>query len=428
METLLNDYLDNLIKAGIKKPVELGDLSPEYEPTRAISTNRDKLVFFTVEGSPYTCYSNVLVNRKDLYYLLDVEDDIEAYEKILEATMSPEEMELADFNEYYRLADNNLYDIPFIKYYREDGGYYLTSSIIVSCIEGICNASFHRMMRLNESEAAVRIVPRHLERIVGEYHRRGMDAPVAVLLGLHPIYELAAATSPPYGLYEFSIASRLLGDNLYVRTPVHEIPVPPYAGIVMEGVITRKREREGPFVDILRIPDRVREEPVLRVERIYVNRLRSPLIHAILPGMDEHYMLMGFPKEPLIYDSVRRVSPGVRAVRLTRGGSGWLHAVVSIHKTRRGEGVNAGLAVVTGHPSVKHVVVVDEDIDVDDPFMIEWAIATRVRGGEDILVVRNARGSTLDPRGRDGIGDKVIIDATKPLDEPWDKYRMAGIP
>ncbi len=424
----LNDYLDDIIRNGLKKPVELGELKTEYEPTRRIYENRSRLVFFTVEGSPYTCYSNILVERKDLYHLLGVNSDVEAYEKILWAVENPAGIERVDFNEYYKPVDNTLYDIPFIKYYREDRGYYLTSSIIVSCIGEVCNASFHRMMRLNESEAAVRIVPRHLKKIVESYHNEGLDAPAVVLLGLHPLYEIAAATSPPYGVYEFSIASRLLGDNLYAYTPIHGIPIPPYAGIVLEGVITREKAREGPFVDILRIPDRVREEPVFRVERIYVNRYRNPLIHAIVAGLDEHLLLMGFPREPLIYDSIRRVTPGVRGVRLTRGSGGWLHAVVSIHKTRRGEGVNAGFAVLTGHPSVKHVVVVDDDIDIDDPLMIEWAIATRVRGGEDIHIIRNARGSTLDPRGRDGVGDKVVVDATKPLEEPWDKYRMAGIP
>ncbi len=424
----VHDYIEKLIDKGYKKIVEAGTLDSEYEPTRKIYEAHGNLVFFGLKDSPIQCYANILSDRRDLYTVLGVNNDVEAYEKILQALTSPVQLEYTGFNEYYKATGLNLYDIPFIKYYPEDGGHYLTSSIIASCYKDICNASYHRMMRLNAEEATLRIVPRHLDYIVRKYHEEDTDAPVVVILGLHPIYELAAAMSPPLGVYEFQVAARLLGDNLAVRTPIYNIPVPPYASIILEGRITRRTDWEGPFVDILRTVDKRRKQPVFEVEAIYVSREKPPLVHAIVPGLDEHLVLMGFPREPLIYDSIRRVSPHVRAVRLTRGSGGWLHVVVSIKQTRPREAVNAGLAVLNGHPSVKHVVVVDNDIDVDDPHMVEWAIATRVRAGEDVIVIRRARGSTLDPRSEGGVGDKMIIDATKPYDEPWDNYRFVRIP
>lgn len=75
------------------------------------------------------------------------------------------------------------------------------------------------------------------------------------------------------------------------------------------------------------------------------------------------------------------------------------------------------MAALAAHPSLKHVVVVDDDINVFDPEEIEYAIATRVKGDDDIVVVPGARGSSLDPAALpDGTTTKVGVDATIPLD------------
>jgi len=73
---------------------------------------------------------------------------------------------------------------------------------------------------------------------------------------------------------------------------------------------------------------------------------------------------------------------------------------------------------------LKHVVVVDSDIDIYDPSDIEYAIATRIRGDEDIVLHPNVRGSTLDPRSVDGITTKVGVDATARLDKLWKFQRV----
>src|SRR5260221_868231 len=76
---------------------------------------------------------------------------------------------------------------------------------------------------------------------------------------------------------------------------------------------------------------------------------------------------------------------------------------------------------------LKHVVVVDDDIDVFDPTEVEWAIATRVQGDKDVMVVSNARAKPLDPSLPQGYGvvptgAKVGIDATIPEGIPREYY------
>ena len=110
---------------------------------------------------------------------------------------------------------------------------------------------------------------------------------------------------------------------------------------------------------------------------------------------------------------------------MTLGGCAFWHAVISIKK-QPGEGKNALLAALSVM-DLKHVVVVDDDIDVFDPTDVEWAIATRVQGDKDIMIVSNARAKPLDPSLPQGFGvvptgAKVGIDATIPEGIPKEHY------
>jgi UbiD family decarboxylase len=116
-----------------------------------------------------------------------------------------------------------------------------------------------------------------------------------------------------------------------------------------------------------------------------------------------------------IRDAVSRVVARVHKVRLTPASGGWLHAIISIDKRHEGDAKNAMMAAFAAHPSLKQVIVVDSDIDPDNPSEVEWAIATRFQADEDLIIIRNVRGSTLDPSSRDGLTAKMGIDATKPL-------------
>ena len=414
-----------------RRLVEYGELKREYEVTRVSYSNRNSIILFKVSGlDNVVLYSNLFTTRRDIVSLLGLPTVEDAYYAIKKAQQKTPVLEYVDFSERFVEAEVDLSKLPFLKYYREDGGYYLTSSIYIACYEEICNSSYHRTMYLGKNKAVLRIVPRHLHYILAKYFERGKDAPVAMVLGLDSYHEIAAATSPPLGVFEVRVGANLGGDHRVVKTPKYGIPVPASASIVVEGVISRdERAFEGSFVDVLMLVDEVREQPVFVAENVYFSKDQPVLVHAIVPGLWEHQLLMGFPREAEIYVELKRVVPCVKAVRLTEGGSSWLHGIISVSREcSEGDAKLAALVAISAHPSIKHVVVVDEDIDVDDPFMVEWAIATRMKGGSDIEVLRDVRGSTLEPRGKGGIGDKVIVLAIAPRSEPYEKYRRVGIP
>ena len=202
----------------------------------------------------------------------------------------------------------------------------------------------------------------------------------------------------------------------------------PEADIIFEGkILIDETAPEGPFVDLTDTYDYVREEPVIKLSKMYIKK-ENPMYHAILPAGFEHKLLQGMPQEPRIFNAVKNTVPTVQNVVLTEGGCCWLHAAVSIKKQTEGDGKNIIMAALAAHPSLKHVVVVDEDVDIFDPQDIEYAIATRVKGDDDIIIVPKARGSSLDPKASeiDGTTTKVGVDATKSILTP-EKFERVSL-
>jgi UbiD family decarboxylase len=310
----------------------------------------------------------------------------------------------------------NLLNLPFPLYYKNDGGRYLTSGIVCAEFDGKKNMSFHRMMVVDKTHFAARLVERHLYTMYKGSLTRGQDLKVAICIGVCPSLLLAAAVSADYHTSELEIASALrkntMGEGVATIT-LDGMEVPAFAEYVLVGKLTKESVSEGPFVDITGTYDTVRTQPLVRIEKVY--HKNDPLMHLLLPGGYEHYLLMGLPRESTILKSVSQVVPRVNGVRLTEGGCCWLHGVVSITKQREGDGKNAIMAAFSGHPSMKKVVVVDSDIDIYNNEEVEWALATRFQADRDLVVVSGARGSTLDPSS-DGLTTKMGLDATKPLD------------
>src|SRR5262249_22885873 len=89
---------------------------------------------------------------------------------------------------------------------------------------------------------------------------------------------------------------------------------------------------------------------------------------------------------------------------------------------------NVILGALAAHYDIKHVVVVDEDIDIHDSVDVEWAVATRFQADRDLVVVPNSMGSKLDPSTREGVGAKMGLDATKPLAAPALRFKRISVP
>jgi UbiD family decarboxylase len=278
------------------------------------------------------------------------------------------------------------------------------------------NASYHRLLRLDKTRVAARLVERRGTETAWRTSAEGIPAGICIGLPLHVL--LAASMAPAPGFDEMTVAQAL------APTPMIELAngvrVPADAEFVLEGWITKTLTDEGPFVDLTGTYDFVRQQPVIEIRRI--THRRDAIYHALLPGRLEHKLLMGMPKEPTIFAEVQKVTRCLN-VNITPGGASWLHAVVQIKKDAPDAGVKAIGAAFRGHGSLKHVWVVDEDIDPFDPADVEWAVATRFQADRDLVVSSDQPSSSLDPSAHHVPGQKsrtakMGIDATIHWDTP----------
>jgi 2,5-furandicarboxylate decarboxylase 1 len=163
--------------------------------------------------------------------------------------------------------------------------------------------------------------------------------------------------------------------------------------------------------------------PLVRIKAI---SMRRDAVYYALHMPWENTWLAAPTRYTAIREALKIAGVRVHDINVTLGGCAFWHAVISIKK-QPGEGKNALLAALSVM-DLKHVVVVDDDIDVFNPVDVEWAIATRVQGDKDVMIVTNARGKPLDPSlpptpvGVVPTTAKIGIDATIPENVPKERY------
>jgi len=307
--------------------------------------------------------------------------------------------------------------LPILTHQARDGGPYVTAGALITRDPDLgINMAIHRLMQLDKRRFAARLVEnRGTHTAWTKAVAAGEPLPVAICIGLPLHVLLAAAMSPAKGVNELHLAQALSPTPL-VRCHSNELLVPAEAEWVLEGRLTHEMTAEGPFIDLTETYDVVRLQPVIEIDKI--THRRDPFYQALLPGLAEHKLLMGLPREPTIYAAVNRVCNCLN-VCLTGGGMNWLHAVVQIDKRNADDGPKAVLAAFQGHSSLKHVVVVDADVDPLDLAQVEWAIATRFQADRDLLIFEDQPSSSLDPSasqvpGQKARAAKMGLDATIP--------------
>ena len=397
--------------------IEINDeLSSEFEVAKVLRQYpKDTVIINNVKGFDMPVISGICNTRDKIAKSINCEVS-EITEKIIDAMENPIKVDkFTDFSEYDTF-DIDLDKIPILTHYKRDGGAYITAGVVFARDPetGIQNASIHRMMVLDNKRLVIRIVPRNLYTYFQNAQKKGEDLEIAIAIGMDPAILLASTTSIPIDYNEMDVANAFKDGNLEL-IKCGELEVP-QADIILEGKISVSQTvAEGPFVDLTDTYDIIRDQPIINLSKMHIKK-DNPAYHAIIPAGFEHKLLQGLPQEPRIFKSVKNAVPTVENVVLTEGGCCWLHSVISINKQTEGDGKNAIMAALSAHPSLKHCVVVDTDVNVFDAEDVEYAISTRVKGDRDIMIVPNVRGSSLDPVAEsDGTTTKIGVDATKSL-------------
>ncbi|MEM2141646.1 MAG: UbiD family decarboxylase [Candidatus Thorarchaeota archaeon] len=421
---ILEEYINQLIKKGsirtirtaVSKDLEIAGILKCLEPKPAL--------FEKVKESSFRVAGNLFCTKQQIadYFGIGVQDIIPTLAKAIEKRSPPELIDGAPCQEVTRsVVDLN--DLPILRHNVVDGGPYISSAVVVAKDpEYGQNLDFHRAMQIDSRHFSVRIVS---GRDFHKFLQRAGELDAAFCVGNTPEVLIAAATSVKTGIDELEIANALRPIRLTHASSV-DLRIPADCEFVLEGrVYLNEKAAEGPFIDLTETVDVVRQEPVFEVKRI--THRRNAIWQALLPGRLEHKILMGMPREPTIYQSVREKGVQVLDVSMTPGGASWLHVAVKIKKQKDDDGKLAIEGAFRGHTSAKHVWVYDDDIDIYDEQEREWAMATRFQGDSDMIVRGREPGSSLDPSAEPDtkLTTKIGFDCTKKLTTKGKSFEKA---
>jgi 2,5-furandicarboxylate decarboxylase 1 len=306
--------------------------------------------------------------------------------------------------------------IPMSSIY--DGAPMITAGVVIAKDpEYGFNSGMYRFMLKERNLTGIDIVtPNNMRLFAQRAYEAGRPCPISISIGTHPFEVMGSGFRAPLGVDEMAIAGGIRGAPVELTMcETIDMPCLADAEIVLEAEIlpTGWTQPEGRFAEFTRLMGGLHWNPLVRVKAI--TRRKDAIYYALHMPWENTWLAA-----PTRYTAIRRALKNagvqVKDINVTLGGCGFWHAIVSIRK-QAGEGKNALLAALTAQ-DIKHVVVVDDDIDVFDATDVEWAIATRVQGDKDVIIIPGARAKPLDPSlpvtppGVVPTGAKVGIDAT----------------
>ncbi len=311
--------------------------------------------------------------------------------------------------------------LPVLRHTPGDSGRFITAGvvIVIDPETGVPNASYHRLQLVDANHTTIKLDHgRHLRLAFERAQRAGVPLPIAVCIGTDLALMHAGAymgSQMPADASELAAAGALRGGPLEMVTcRTQPLAVPIGTEIVLEGVIDPVRTvSEGPFGEFVGYPSDTGPAPVFEVTAL--TRRADAVYHAISGAGRETVMLRKYVLEASALRALQSAVPIVSDVELTAGGLHRFHLVVQVAKTSpRDDGLerNAMLAAFAALKDLDLVMVVDDDIDVADPYEVEYALATRFEAGRDMILVPGARGHEYVRVSDGGRRTKLGLDAT----------------
>ncbi len=468
----LREYLDKLDEAGLlcRVPAEVDkdwEISAVARQTfrRIPQERRPALMFENIKGHDIPLVVGILGGSRAIYALAMECPIDEAQDRWAKATAHPIEPAVVEEGvcqeQVYCDEEVEQVKLPVpVWTVGQDPGPYHTSPFVISKDPetGIQNVGTYRVQQKSARRLGIMInPPRNMNHHIRKNEALGKPTEVAIVFGTDPVIGLAAVTPFPYGVDELAVAGGVRGEPAeVVRGKTVDLLVPATAEIVIEGHIPPGgREQEGPFGEYAGYMGTGGNHPYIDVTCITTRR--KPIYQAFMSQMppSESSCIKQIGRESMIYRHLRdELGLPVKDVHLPESGGSTGLLLISLAKQNHSQPLKAMRGSWSLHDVFgKITVVVDDDIDVRDPFQVEWAMSFRMQPATDVRVYTDTDALTLDPSQADYSvpnesplrrrSSKVGIDATRkhtypPLAVPpkehldrvagqWDKYGIGEV-
>lgn len=329
----------------------------------------------------------------------------------------------------------------------EDAGPYVTMGLCSGSDpeNGDTDVTIHRLCIQSRDEMTMWITPgsRHLGAFWEKYLKLNKPMPISVSIGLDPAIYMSAGFEPPttpIGFNELQIAGALRGKPVglakCVSIPETCIAHAEYVieGELIPGLTMREDINSNTGKAMPEFPGYTGDAkgenlpaflPVIKVKAVTTRR--NPIMQSCIGPSHEHVSMAGIPTEASVIDLIERAMPGrVINVHAAPCGGGKFVTIIQFRKNSindEGRQRQAALLAFSAFGEMKHVFLVDEDVDIFDMSDVMWAMTTRFQGDVDFIPIPGVHTHVLDPSNDPafdpsirvhGISCKAIFDCTVP--------------
>jgi 2,5-furandicarboxylate decarboxylase 1 len=323
-------------------------------------------------------------------------------------------------------SDVDLSALPIPKYSPLDGGPYITPGIVVSHDPEtkITDLGNYRFEYISKNTLSFLAQPSHrFGKNIAKAKKLGLKKfHAALVIGVDPILEYTCQFQLTDETDDYDVAGGLRGAPVeLVKGQMIDVMVPATAEFVLELEIDLTQSVfEGPLGEYTGYYTPGSDKPIATV--VAITHRNKPYFQALLTGVPptENHILKQIPFEVSVLNTLRQEFPTLKRVAIPPSGGASFYVVLAMEPRFSGEARQAILAVIASNVRPKMVVVVNTDIDIQNPDKVQWAMSFRMQPHEDIIIINDTPAGPLDPSVADDIpldqrlGSAVGIDATYP--------------
>jgi 4-hydroxy-3-polyprenylbenzoate decarboxylase/2,5-furandicarboxylate decarboxylase 1 len=334
----------------------------------------------------------------------------------------------------------DLSTLPIPTYSPSDGGPYITSGIVVSADPEtkIHDLGNYRFEYIDKNTLSFLAQPNHrFGKHIAKARKMGLKKfHAALVIGVDPILEFTCQFQESDNTNDYEVAGGLRQSPVeLVKCQSIDIMVPATAEFVLELEIDLTQTVfEGPLGEYTGFYTPGSPKPIAKV--ITITHRNSPYFQALLTGIPptENHILKQIPFETSFFATMSQAFPTLKRVAIPPSGGVSFYIVMSMEPRFAGEAQQAILAAIASNVRPKMVVVVNSDIDVQNPDQVQWAMSFRMQPHQDITIINDVPAGPLDPSIPDNIpltqrlGSAIGIDATYPFGAVIGALPPAGKP
>lgn len=323
-----------------------------------------------------------------------------------------------------------------------DAGPYITLGMCYATHPdtGKSDVTIHRLCLQGPDELSIYFIPgaRHIGAMAARAEELGQKLPISISIGVDPAIEIGScfeAPTTPLGYNELAIAGALRGRAVEMAKCLtideEAIAHAEYVieGELIPGVRVQEDQNTGHGFSMPEFPGYTGTASAIcgLIKVTAVTTRRNPIMQTCIGHSEEHVSMAGIPTEASVIDMVERAMPGrLLNVYAHPAGGGKYFAIMQFKKlvdSDEGRQRQAALVAFTAFPELKHIILVDEDVDIFDTNDVLWAMTTRFQGDVDTIFIPGVRCHPLDPSQHPdysykkmhlGMTCKTIFDCTIP--------------